>query len=255
MASPPVALRCAALAAALLLSGCEPRPTRATIQGDWVSRTPAGDVDRVFSFRGDSVFRGGAAGTRWQPYRLRGSLLTVPAPEASAFTAAFSADTLVLTLPGQRRVVFVRLPPASEAPRPERITFSRYWCSSDFPPSSCPKFDFEIDSAGTLRVQRHESRDRSTRYVGRGRRALYDRLSTLAAASRADTAHVWMGYLDHGYVVALSLGYGERRQLQAGLRHEYGSLDALISEIERAAQSEPMRPDPTPYLFKTLRLV
>lgn len=245
----------------LLLSGCEPRPTRATIEGDWVHRAwrygafagPAIAADRVFSFRGDSVLGSGEHGAAWAPYRLRGSLLTIPG--AGTFTAAFSADTLILTVPGGARAAFVRLPPATVVPRPERIAFSRHWCSWGGPASSCPKFDFEIDSAGTLHYERHDSWDRSTQYVVEGRRALYDRLSVLAAASRADTVGLRMGGSLHDYWIALALWYGGRRHVHEGTRMWAGPLDLLILEIEGSVKYEPLRPDSTPYLFDTRSFV
>ena len=243
------------LGAALLLAGCESRPTRADLEGDWVSRSPGGSLIRAFSFRGDSALRIGVPGATWQPYSFRSGTLTIPGaapPGEQTFTAAFSGDTLVLTPPGfSWRVPLVRLPVAPEIPRPERIAFSSYWCMETFSDvDACPAFDFEIDSTGTLHYERRRFRRDTSRFVSGGQRALYDRLSELAAASRADTARSGEDVL-HDTWTALALWYGGRRQVHEGTRYQFGGLGLLISEIERAVGDVPLRPDPTPYRFET----
>lgn len=256
--SSKLSVRLVPLAVLLLAAGCREAPrgiTAADLQGDWVrieEKATYGDIayeditrERNGSFlvRGDSVFNpfeavhSGSGIDEFKTWR------TFAPPDWSAWS--LDGDTLVHAVgrePG--RDVYVRLTASSQAPRPERIALRFGGCYG-----RCPVMDAEIDSSGTFWVLEGDDAEPLGRYVAHGQRALYDRLSTLAAGLRLDQPHPEVGSSLHNLSTLLVAWYGGEPDVFDGTADEFGPLLLVVAEMANAAWTLPMEETETRHHF------
>lgn len=134
-------------------------------------------------------------------------------------------------------------PGGERAPRPERIALSTGSCYG-----SCPSFDLEVDSSGTVRYLGRDLAEPAGYHTALGERTLYARLADLAVEVRADTAR-GVSRADDDWEMALVVWYGGEERAYRGTEAFLGGLGSLVNALLEVQHGAALRPSDGSYDF------
>lgn len=235
-------MRLVGFAVLLLVAGCREAPrgiTAADLQGVWIKAEESGlrDIspgnDDAFAVQGDSIF---------EPFE---AIYRRTEPDSSAWRPSkpvdwaaweLTGDTLLHSLESEGAYdQYVRLGADPRAPRPGRLAIRFGGCFG-----GCPVMDAEIDSTGAFWVLEGGEVEAAGRYVARGQRALYNRLSRRAAELRLDRPHPEVGITVDALSTLLVAWYDGKPRVFDGSADEFGPLLLVVAEMATAARTLPM---------------